>query len=934
MPKNNISPVRSRQVISVLACLVFALVGLWLILTANVALASSQKGAANNLDPLALQTTPTPTATVELQAVLPFSLTLETLGYDAVTLNSPRSANRYGFRIPQSWIIEGDGVLNLDLSYTYSQPTPDSFPTLFGNLTVSLDGDPLTVFAVTQQNLDRYRLTLTLPVEQLADRNQHVIDLAFDAGTVCELPHKAALTIHQTSFIELNYTQRPLDLDLSTYPQPFYSPAFSTDSVRFVLPAKPSASLASEAVAVAAKLGDLTNNRLVINTTTDLELSQVISSTRPITEDFIVIGQPQENQLLSLLNELAELPVALHPRQLELTSQGPATILPDDTFTYIYTITNTLDEPVNLSLLSALPTGVEFVKCTGNCSRPGEDRSVTWNRQSLDPEKTTALALTLKAAATLTGTVIENMVTLSEVDLGPVNADMVTSVIGADSSDEETSVSDVNESDYFFTYNGRAVAPGDGIVQEIVSPWDENQAILIITGLSDEAVKKASQAMSSEARFPGMQGPVALVQDTLPLSAVLTEVVPSIDETFEDLGYIDQVIRGESGGQADYFFDIPPGWELTEDAYLDLYFIHSQLINYEGSGLTILLNRDPVASIPLDEKTAADGYLRVSLADVDIQTARPNRLIVQTSMSLPPSSDCSSSQSDRAWFLVRNNSKIYLPHNENPNLTIDLGNYPYPFNLPQELTNLLLALPDAPTTDEWQLALRLASSLGSAAGGITMSPVATLGDTMPAEELAEYNIIALGRPTRNALIQQINEDLPQPFLPNSDEIEQRLDNVVFRLSPGLNLGYLQLIPSPWNADRAVLALTGTTDEGVQQAFRILTGRALPAGNLVLINGTKVSAINTRILTQGGVAAAVATAVPEMTATVAPKATATPIRATTPVAALVDADTESVAEPQEARSNRPGWLIPLVGVNGLLVIAIIAFAFWKSRQNKA
>jgi hypothetical protein len=86
--------------------------------------------------------------------------------------------------------------------------------------------------------------------------------------------------------------------------------------------------------------------------------------------------------------------------------------------------------------------------------------------------------------------------------------------------------------------------------------------------------------------------------------------------------------------------------------------------------------------------------------------------------------------------------------------------------------------------------------------------------------LGDYRLIALGRPSRNPALQQVSAQLPQPFQPGSDEIQRRIDQVVFRLSPALSLGLVQLIPSPWNAARASLAGTGTTDEGVKGAVDV------------------------------------------------------------------------------------------------------------------
>lgn len=905
---------------------------LFITFIANVALASSYESTPkSDIPPLALQATATPTLTLQVGSTSVYSFSVATLGYEEVTLASPFGRARYSFRLPENWAIQSDGILILDLSYVYNQSNSQDYPPLFGDLTVTLDNQTLEIFPI-EEELDHHRLRVSLPASLLAnsDRTQHVIGLALDAGLLCEIPHEATLLIHPTSSVSITYNQRPLVLDLSRYPWPFYQrAAFEPDSVRFVLPSQSTAGDLSNALGIAAKLGDLTGKRAVISATTDLDLRNFLSNApTTLDEHLVVIGRPQDNQLLSLLNDVAELPISLHQQQLGLVTQGPATIAPGDTFTYAFTITNTLDRSVNLTLVDPLPAYVEFMDCSPECSEDDGAKIIRWSGNLLEPDETINLSLRLRATDLLTGTTFENTVTLVEADLGPVNADTLTSQVVTASSNGQPQFSVAGESDYFFAYDGRAVAEGDGVIQEILSPWSANRAILVVTGLSDEAVRKASQAMSSEARFPGMNGAIALVRDALPPSEIEDATPRAVETTFEDLGYQDEVIRGASLQQVDYFFQIPFVGRLADEAAMDLYFSHSEVIDFRDSGLTVVLNDDPVVSVALNDETASDGHIQIALADANVRMGRVNRLSIRVDMSL--GGVCANPDSGQVWLLIKRKSKIFLPHDENAALTFDLDYFPYPFDTNRALTDLLFAMPDAPAVDEWEATLRLAADLGDSAAGRTMLPVAMLGSDLPSERLRNYHIIAVGRPTRNGLIQHVNAQLPQSFLPDSDEIEQRLDNVVFRLPSGFDLGYLQLIPSPWNETRAFLAITGTTDESVQWAMRILKDSPwVLEGDLVLVQGDAVKTIDTRKLTSKGVAAVAATAVPEMTPFATPTATITP----TPLSSSPTLSSASGEEQSSKGADRPAWLIPLLALNGMIAIGILAIAGWRARQRR-
>lgn len=879
------------------------------------------------------QSVVTPSTTAQIEAASVYSFSLAALGYDERILTSPSGATQYLFRLPESWSIQTDGMLNLDLSYVYNRAIEDNTAASIGSLKVILDNQTLEIFPLERETLDNYPLNVLLPSSLLADQTEHMIRLRLDMVSPCEVPYKAELVIYPTSSITLGYEERPLVPDLSHYPRPFYQQALEPDRVRFVLPSQLPVEDVRSALAIAAKLGDLTGNRLAISATTDLDLSQVLSSTNPILDEhLIVVGTPQDNQLLKYLNDVVDLPIPLYQRQLGLMSQGPATVASGDTFTYTFTVTNTLDRAVEFSLLNPFPAYTELVNCTPACTENSKDNAIVWNDNSLAPAETSSFVLTLKVAESLTGTVVENTVTLIETDLGPANADtMITSIVTglADNELQHTTAG----GGYFFADNGRAIAKDDGIVQEIVSPWNENQAILIITGLNDEAVRKAGQAMSAEANFPGLGGNLALIKDVFS-NPVEDQVTSTVERSFADLGYDDEVVQGgETAKEIDYWFDVPYDWELTDDAFLELYFNHSQFIDYPDSGLTVLLNRQPVASIAFSEETADNGHLRVSLKDANVQAGKVNRLTVRINASMP--GQCV--DSNRAWVLVKDSSKIFLAHEET-DLAFDLGIYPYPFHLNSTLSDLLFVLPDVPTTNDVETALHLVTALGDSAGGESIWPSIITASDPVGEDLKDYHVIALGRPSRNAVIQEINSQLPQPFLPNSDQIDQRLDDVILRLPQNIDLGYLQLLRSPWNEAHAFLTITGTTDQAVNRAADILVNQSSSLkGDLALIkDNSEVKTIDTRQLISGAVAATIATVVPEAiqipeeTQTVAPSGTET-LATSTPMPTNSSSDTP-VSVQVRAGTNYPGWIILLVAITGMVVAAIFGFVFWQSRRK--
>lgn len=802
-----------------------------------------------------LQATDTPTSTSSLDATSTFILTFGDLGYNEISLDNQTNRAEYTFRLPTNIQLQEGNFIEFDLSYHYSSLiTSAELPLTYGDIIITLNGQTLKIFSVPQPALDHYRLQVPVP-SNLLDTTRgrlQTIEVKFDGASICAVPYNSILIIHPTSHLTLNYTQSPLLLDLATYPAPFYQRSFESDQTLFVIPAQPSPAEAAGAASIAAKLGHLTDNRLIINASFDLDLvDQLASAQSALASHLLVIGQPEHNRLLPILNQLTSLPAPFRERQMELVTQGPIVVSPGQRFTYTFTVTNTTDQEAMLSLVETLPDFTEFVACKPRCLEDRQSNTLTWARHLLKPAQSKTFSLVLQTLPAMTSPYLENTVTLVEGEMEPINVDTLISQVSLEEvSAAEQQISTPNETPYFFVHNGRAVAEADGILQEIASPWHENKAILIVTGLNEEALRKASQALSSEAYLPGLSGQLALVQDVFLPEIELTSP-PAVELTFQDLGYEDRVIRGQFNQRIHYSFFIPLHWQLTKSAFLDLAFSHSQFTEQANTGITIFLNELPVATLALDQKTAVNGRQKITLPASAARPGEFNRLTIQFIPSGGGGAGCAQLGIFKDfWFVASSNSKIFLAHTEKTNSPLSLDVYPYPFNNHSSLMDLLFALPETPTSDEWQSLLRLAASLGNSTRGQAISPSVTIGENLSDHNLADYHIIAIGRPSRNPLIQAANAHLPQPFSPTSDQIKQQLDNLILRLPAEAELGYLQLIPSPWNGGRTFLAITGTTNESVVWAAQILYQRNFGrlSGNLTLIRNSSNTQADSAALT--------------------------------------------------------------------------------------
>jgi hypothetical protein len=387
--------------------------------------------------------------------------------------------------------------------------------------------------------------------------------------------------------------------------------------------------------------------------------------------------------------------------------------------------------------------------------------------------------------------------------------------------------------------------PDDGVVQLAVSPWNASKVVLVAGGDSDAAVVKAAQAVSSGALRTGARPDLALVAGVAAPPAAETV---SLDQTFADLGYASQRMAGLGGQYAGYSFDIPPGLAIEEEAYLDLAFVHTALLDYDQSAITVSLNDEPIASLRLDDNSTSLGGARVALPAGALR-AGSNQLTIRA--DLLPRAVCADPRGNGLWLTIRPESLLHLPlapaHTDQALPTADLSSYPLPFTATPNLSGVAFVL-GAEDPAGWEAAAQVALDLGRQTQGSLMDLAAVYADAVPDTLRQERDLILVGRASALPLLAELGPALPAPFAPGSAVATEPGAAVTYRLDAGASVGYLQLLDAPWSNERSVLAVLGSTDDGLRWAQAALTTprlRSMLRGNLAVIRGEQVESRDTR-----------------------------------------------------------------------------------------
>jgi hypothetical protein len=386
-----------------------------------------------------------------------------------------------------------------------------------------------------------------------------------------------------------------------------------------------------------------------------------------------------------------------------------------------------------------------------------------------------------------------------------------------------------------------------GFLELKVSPWSEHRLLLIVSGLDDQGILKASQVLPLEDTSSRLRGSTAKV-DSVPPPVTEPGSLPPQQMTLASLGHQENAIYGARLQNLSFDFTLPPGWQLTGPATFKLVFSHATILDPQKSVIDIRLNSQPVGSTFLDGssatggQTASEGTLTVPLPQRVLQTGN-NHLEIGIEMNLAGADDgdrCRLLDDKRLWTVIGGDSEIAVPYTIT-DFRPDLGTWPYPFAQDSGLARTLFVLPDQPNEDMIDDLVQLAAQVGSSVKTDYLLTRVAYAPTATQDVWQDHHLFLLGRPTENTLLGEFNEHLPLPFASGQtasaiSDTPQPMADSTLQVEPERETGLLQIANSPWNQELGLLAVTGTSDRGVRLAVQaLLEPQHSLEGNLAIIN---------------------------------------------------------------------------------------------------
>ena len=391
----------------------------------------------------------------------------------------------------------------------------------------------------------------------------------------------------------------------------------------------------------------------------------------------------------------------------------------------------------------------------------------------------------------------------------------------------------------------------NGVVQSLISPWSDKHVILFVSGNSDEAVLKAARAVSTGRLITSGLDNVSLVSSVNPLEVTDT---PVIDQTLGDLGFDPQGVGVYGDVFIELNFNATAEQANSEGAYFDFLTTSSGLLDYNRSGLTVLLNDVVVGTFGFDSVEQTITEQKIEILPNFLRRGQ-NRLDIYS--SLVPIDECFETTFDAAWVTVSDESAIHLPISAQQfdiGDRVDLGSYPFVLFSGTDLENIAFVLPKDNNT-----ALESAAQIAYYLGAQRTVAIADF-DTyytgeVPEDVLASKDIIFVGKATEFEELSSVNDSLPAPFDQGSDVPQVPNMPVTFDVLQDVGVGYIQLADSPWAENQVVLLATGNSDDGISLAANGLSDDLLIgslAGNYAEVIGDQMTSFDTRLVSSSTV----------------------------------------------------------------------------------
>ena len=366
------------------------------------------------------------------------------------------------------------------------------------------------------------------------------------------------------------------------------------------------------------------------------------------------------------------------------------------------------------------------------------------------------------------------------------------------------------------------------------SPWDSSKTVMVIFDKDREDGYTPALIFGDWLKKVLLSGNVAYFDQTA------EKALPAFkgNYSFEELGYLDRTIRGIGIGNLIYKIYIPYQIDPTS-ASLSLQIAHSPDLDNKTSSVSVNLNGYTVASILTATNSSRLEPIRV---DLPPKRFRPGINFIRVSFDLHVLYSNCEKAPETVWATIFNSSTFQMTYRNRTSIPT-LKDFPAPFN---EDPGVTFIVPDKVDMTTLERVSQLTFAFGTSSLYANRPPKVISAQQFVSTKPDGESYFLVGLPSENTAIRNINEYLPQPFKAGFDQLQEGYGVFLPTSNSDASIGLVQIAPSPWNENGIILALTGTTSQGVDWAWKALLDPQVKrqlSGNIMVVGPGKETSAN-------------------------------------------------------------------------------------------
>src|SRR5258706_1780125 len=381
-----------------------------------------------------------------------------------------------------------------------------------------------------------------------------------------------------------------------------------------------------------------------------------------------------------------------------------------------------------------------------------------------------------------------------------------------------------------------SAAPG---LTEAVSPYNAGRLMLVVSGADDTALLQSAALLSTQSAHAQLSGTQVAPREV----AVPNSGQRKSPETFDQLGFETQRVRGIGAHDLYYPIDIPYDWKTTSDASLELHFSHAHGMSV-ASLMTAFINGFEITNLRLDSRNADDGRLVIQLSPRQIHPGR-NWLHLFFDLHIRRE-NCNYRYREEVWAEISaDKSLANLAHvaSESP---LELGYLPSSLVTPPDLSENIFVLPALPSSADLTAMVRLSAKLGTYSDADGVRPQAATDATFSQERLKKADVILIGSPGTNTSIQQYDAQLPQPLKLVNGLVVAATGRDLLPEEQAGQVGYIEVLPAPWEQRSSLFVFSSQSPalmERTVDVFPTLGHRWKSQGNVAVVGVDHVTVLS-------------------------------------------------------------------------------------------